>query len=233
MKFEKHNKMVEKRGFYIALCVCLIALTALCWNVADNNDEDTQITPESNVSSSITENVAEVVSGVPYDNASSKAEKEKEEIVSNTASSNIVENSESSMEQTPFFILPVGGEISKSFNAKTPQYSETYKDWRLHLGVDIKGSVGTAVMSSGFGKVSKIYKDTMWGNVVEISHGGGIVGIYCGINGKPTVKEGDEVEAGQQIGTIDTIPCEGVEAPHLHFAMKKNDEWVDPIEYIG
>lgn len=227
MKFEKRNKILEKRGFYIALCVCLIALTALSWNLMDEEEEGTEITPESSVSSSVTENVAEVVSGVPYDNVSSTAE--KEETVSNATS----EDSESSMEQTPFFVMPVGGEIVKSFNAKTPQYSETYKDWRLHLGLDINGSIGTAVMSSGFGVVTKIYKDTMWGTVVEISHGGDLVGIYCGLNGKPTVNEGDEVEPGQQIGTIDTIPCEGVEAPHLHFAMKKNDEWVDPQEYIG
>ena len=228
MKFDKKSKTLEKRGFYIALCVCLIALTALCWNVVDNGEEEVKLPPESSVSSSVTENVAEVVSGVPYDDVSSALE--DEQTTSDTASE---EDNESSMEQTPFFVMPVGGEISKSFNAKTPQYSETYKDWRLHLGADIKGNIGTAVMSSGFGKVTKIYKDTMWGTVVEISHGGDLVGIYCGLNGKPTVNEGDEVEAGQQIGTIDTIPCEGVEEPHLHFAMKKNNQWVDPIEYIG
>ena len=227
MKFDKRNKMFEKRGFYVALCVCLIALTALCWNIADKGEETPQVTTSSQIPSKITENVAEVVSDVPYDNVSSTPEK----VESEESTSSI--ESEPSMEQTPFFILPVGGEIVKSFNTKTPQYSETYKDWRLHLGIDIKGEVGTAVMSSGFGKVTKIYKDTMWGTVVEISHGGDLVGIYCGLNGKPTVSEGDEVEAGQQIGTIDTIPCEGVDAPHLHFAMKKNDQWVDPQEYIG
>ena len=227
MKFDKRNKTLEKRGFYIALCVCLIALTALVWNVAEKDEETPQITTSSQPSSKVTENVAEVVSDVPYDDASSVAEKEESNL--DVAS----EDSESSMEQTPFFILPVGGEIAKSFNSKTPQYSETYKDWRLHLGIDIKGDIGTAVMSSGFGKVTKIYEDTMWGTVVEISHGGDLVGIYCGLNGKPTVNEGDEVEAGEQIGTIDTIPCEGVDAPHLHFAMKKNGQWVDPQEYIG
>ncbi len=225
MKFDKRNKMFEKRGFYTALCVCLVALTALVWNVTDKGEERIETLPESTSSSKVAEDVAEVVSGVPYD----KEQSVKEDISSNITS----QESESSMEQTPFFVLPVGGEISKNFNAKTPQYSETYKDWRLHLGVDIKGTIGTAVMSSGFGEVTKVYTDTMWGNVVEISHGGDLVGIYCGLNSKPTVKEGDEVEPGQQIGTIDTIPCEGVDEPHLHFAMRKNDQWVDPIEYIG
>ena len=75
MKFDKRNKMFEKRGFYVALCVCLIALTALCWNIADKGEETPQVTTSSQIPSKITENVAEVVSDVPYDNVSSTPEK--------------------------------------------------------------------------------------------------------------------------------------------------------------
>jgi murein DD-endopeptidase MepM/ murein hydrolase activator NlpD len=31
----------------------------------------------------------------------------------------------------------------------------------------------------------------------------------------------------------DTAECEAAELSHLHFALKKNGSWIDPIEYIG
>lgn len=221
MNFEKKPKVFEKRGFYLALCVCLIAVAALCWSTVDT--EEKQIIPEVSSKPTVESivDVAEVVSNIPND---------KEQKVSKPEE---ISKPEASEPEASFFVLPVGGSVSKSFNAKTPQYSETYKDWRLHLGMDISAERGTAVFSSASGEVSKVYKDTMWGTIVEISHGGGITGIYCGLNAKPSVKIGDRIEAGHQIGSIDTIPCEVVEPAHLHFAMKKDGEWIDPMEYIG
>lgn len=225
MKQEKQANLLGKKGFYAVLCICLLGVSVLSWSTVNRYGDDTKNQTQSSTVEESTQNVAEVVSNIPYESSSPQKEEPKE------TQSKTEEQSE--VEQTPFFVMPLGGTITKGFNAKTPQYSETYKDWRLHTGIDIKGDKGTAVMSSGFGVVTKIYKDAVWGTVVEISHGGDLLGVYCGLNGQPTVKEGDEVEPGQQIGAIDTIPCEVVEEPHLHFGMKKNDKWVDPMEYIG
>ena len=183
-------------------------------------------TPSSTVSKAeSTENVAEIVSNVPYD------KKEVSTVSAPTVSES--ENSTSSAPTAPFFVLPVGGIVTKEYDEKTPQYSETYKDWRLHLGIDITAETGTAVYSSASGEVTKIYDDAMWGKVVEISHGGGIVGIYCGLNKNVPVNEGDQIEPGQQIGSIYSVPCEAVEPAHIHFAMKLDGKWVNPTDYMN
>ena len=48
-----------------------------------------------------------------------------------------------------------------------------------------------------------------------------------------SVKEGDEVNAGEVIGSVgDTAQAEAAELSHLHFGLKKNGQWIDPIEFI-
>ena len=47
------------------------------------------------------------------------------------------------------------------------------------------------------------------------------------------VKEGDTVNSGDVIGSIgDTAEIEAAEPSHLHFALKRNGEWIDPVGYI-
>ena len=43
-----------------------------------------------------------------------------------------------------------------------------------------------------------------------------------------SVKEGDEVNAGEVIGAVgDTAQAEVAELSHLHFGLKKNGQWID------
>ena len=79
--------------------------------------------------------------------------------------------------------------------------------------------------------MSKVEEDALWGNVIEIDHGVGVVSRYCGV--KPSVKEGDEVHVADVIGTLSEIPCEAMQTPHLHLEMKIDGNAVDPVEAIG
>ena len=48
------------------------------------------------------------------------------------------------------------------------------------------------------------------------------------------VKEGDKVQSGQTIGAVgDSAECEAALPSHLHFALKRNGEWIDPIDHIA
>ena len=236
MHFEKKTRkkgFFEKQGFYIALAVCLLAVGASGWaavNKLQQNDLTAEGTPSATLSmpaQSSTEDVNKVVSGIPHE-ISSAPEKAAE-----PESSAPESKQDNTVSKAPFFVMPAGGSIMKNFDAKNLQYSETYKDWRLHLGVDIAAEAGTPVMAAADGKVTGIAEDALYGTIVTIDHGDGIVGLYCGLNKQPSVKKGDTVEAGKQIGAIDTIPCESVEQSHLHFAMKKNDEYIAPLELMG
>ena len=47
------------------------------------------------------------------------------------------------------------------------------------------------------------------------------------------MKKGAEVKVGDIVGYVgNTAEIEIAEDSHLHFAMKKNDEWIDPMGLI-
>lgn len=239
MHFEKSNKksFFEKQGFYIALAICLLAVGASSWAAVNKLRSNDNLT--ANVSSavtslapeSVTADVNNPVSDVPYVVSSREPVSQAEASSEQPSSSEQAVSSQSS--EAPFFVMPSGGSITKNFDNKNLQYSETYKDWRLHLGIDIAAEQGTPVMSAADGTVKEIYQDQAYGCVVLIDHGGDLTGYYSGLNEQPSVQPGDQVEAGDQIGTIDVIPCESVEQTHLHFAMKKGETFVSPLEYMG
>ena len=105
--------------------------------------------------------------------------------------------------------------------------------WKTHDGVDIKADLGEPVKAMNKGTVTKIWDDPLWGNCMTIDHGNGIVGHCYNLSKEMSVKEGDEVNAGEVIGAVgDTAQAEAAELSHLHFGLKKNGQWIDPIEFI-
>ena len=78
-----------------------------------------------------------------------------------------------------------------------------------------------------------MWEDPLWGNCVIIDHGNGIESHYYNLSKAITVIEGDEVNSGEVIGAIgDTAEIEAAEASHLHFGVKRNGSWIDPISFI-
>ena len=147
-------------------------------------------------------------------------------------------SSESSEEDEPTVVtqpnvMPVNGQVIVPFSFGELVKSETLGVWKTHDGVDIKADEGTPVKSMNRGEVTKIWEDALWGYCVTIDHGSGLVGHYYSLAPSVVVEEGDEVESGEIIGTIgNTAQVEAAEPSHLHFGLKRNGEWIDPIGYI-
>lgn len=111
--------------------------------------------------------------------------------------------------------------------------NETLNVWKTHDGVDIEANIGEAVRSMTKGTVKEVKNDPMWGTCVTVEHSGGVVGYYCNLSTALNVKEGDVLDAGDQIGVVgQTAQAELKMKPHLHFALKQNGSWIDPIRYI-
>ena len=100
------------------------------------------------------------------------------------------------------------------------------QDWRAHTGVDFAAEKGASVLAAADGTVSDVSVQGVMGQTVQITHAGGLITWYCGLDQK-TVQKGDTVKAGDKIGTVGTVPGEAADASHLHFAVQKEiDIWI-------
>lgn len=103
-----------------------------------------------------------------------------------------------------------------------------------HDGIDIGGTGGNldgqAADSIGGGKVIEVgYEEKGYGNYVVVDHGNGYTSLYGHLQ-KATVKQGDAVSAGQQVGVIGSTGSST--APHLHLRVHKNGQSIDPRTVI-
>ncbi len=131
-------------------------------------------------------------------------------------------------------VRPINGEILNTFSDGELMKSKTLNVWKTHDGVDITGVQGEKVKSMTSGTVIKVYDDQMLGATVIIDHGNGLEGYYSNLSKDISIAEGEKVSAGTVIGVIgNTAEGEINEEPHLHFAVKKNTEWIDPISLIS
>lgn len=226
---EKAKTFFKQKGFYLVCCACLVAIGMAAWSA-------TAPIPAKNESSGSSSN--QPVSSAP---AAPSA-------VSSTAPVNKPESNvpktpyskpQSTVESTApapaakYFVMPVTGNVFKDFNNEMLQYSETFRDMRLHQGVDIACEKGTAVFAAGDGTVTYVGQDAALGHIVKIDHGNGVLGVYCGLNAKIPVKEGDKVTSKTQIGIVAEIPSESVEQTHFHFEMYKDGIAVSPLKLLG
>ncbi|MDZ7805893.1 MAG: M23 family metallopeptidase [Gracilimonas sp.] len=102
--------------------------------------------------------------------------------------------------------------------------------WRSeHQGVDLKASLRDKIVAAEAGVVVKAGTGRGYGKMVRIKHGDGYETVYAHMN-KISVKEGDTVKKGQEVGRAgNTGTSTGV---HLHFEIIKDGTHVNPESYI-
>jgi murein DD-endopeptidase MepM/ murein hydrolase activator NlpD len=88
--------------------------------------------------------------------------------------------------------------------------------------------VGAPVYVTAAGIVTSVGKDGPCGNKVEVSHAGGITSIYCHLSRYAAgLHVGQHVEQQQVIAYVGQTGR--VTGPHLHFGIKRNGTFVDPM----
>ena len=137
------------------------------------------------------------------------------------------------VEKDPTFQKPMEGELLKEFAKDSLLYSETLKEWTTHLGVDIKAERASVVKAAADGTVQYIKNDPRYGLTIIIEHSNGFESLYANLLTTEFVSEGEKVKAGQTIGTVgDSSIYEITDESHLHFEILKNNENVNPCNYI-
>ena len=192
-----------------------------------NKNSNTQNTNVNNTNTQ-NENVAKVTEAPKEETAEKNTKTEKQEKVETSAKAEKeVKEEEKKTEQ---FISPVKGEVIREFAPDSLVYSETLKEWITHNGVDLKADKGSEVVASCDGKVTSIKNDPRYGLTVIIDHKDGLRTIYANLLSAESVVEGEEVTAGQTIGTVgNSANFEIADDYHLHFEVLKNGDYVDPL----
>ena len=135
--------------------------------------------------------------------------------------------------QDPIFIKPVEGDIIREFAKDNLVYSQTLKEWITHTGIDIKAEKTTIVKASSEGTVESIKNDPRYGITVVIEHSNGFKSVYSNLMTAEFVKEGEKVNKGQTIGTVgNSASFEILDDSHLHFEILKDNNYLNPSEYI-
>lgn len=131
------------------------------------------------------------------------------------------------------FIMPIEGEVFAPYSQGELVRNLTLGEWRTHDGVDIRAAKGSPVRAVADGVVSQVYHDPMWGTVVEITHAGGLTSVTSGLDPAVAVKQGDSVRIEDTIGVVGSILSEVSLDDHVHFGLKQDGKWVDPISAMG
>ena len=145
---------------------------------------------------------------------------------------------ESTVDVTPeaprLVVSPLVGEEVAAFSVDELKYNETLGDWRTHNGIDIAAEVGTQVLAACSGTVTQVIDDDLMGTSVTIAHDGGYETVYSNLQSVPTVSEGQEVSAGEVIGSVGCTSIAEFAVPaHLHFAVTKDGVPCDPKEFLN
>jgi murein DD-endopeptidase MepM/ murein hydrolase activator NlpD len=98
-----------------------------------------------------------------------------------------------------------------------------------HRGTDFRAGIGTPVYGSNSGTV-RLAKNLFYsGNIVIVDHGMGIFTNYAHLS-EIQVTAGQQIARGYQIGLSGASGR--VSGPHLHWAVKVNGAYVDPLQFL-
>lgn len=99
----------------------------------------------------------------------------------------------------------------------------------MHSGLDFRGPHGAPIYAAAAGRVSFVGTKSGYGNVVEITHGNGMLTRYAHMS-RFAAWAGQEVSAGSVIGAIGSTGRST--GPHLHFEVRVNDRAVNPRPFL-
>lgn len=124
------------------------------------------------------------------------------------------------------FARPTAGVETSPFGTK-----RTYNDRKKsrHMGLDLDGAVGVPVVATNRGRVVLAAERFYSGGTVVLDHGQGVFTLYFHMS-RLDVRLGELVEKGQGLGAVGATGQ--VTGPHLHFAVKFGDSYIDPARLL-
>ncbi len=126
----------------------------------------------------------------------------------------------------PRFTMPVAGTPTSGYGSRIDPIQ--HKEIK-HPGFDLAAKTGTPVSAAAAGTVVSAGPAGTYGNLVTVRHDNGVETRYAHLSAT-TVKAGDRVDQGQQIGNVGTTGYST--GPHLHFEVRKDGQAIDPAPFL-
>lgn len=119
----------------------------------------------------------------------------------------------------------------------TPMLSSSYGYRRdpfngsgaFHAGLDFPGHNGQPINAAADGIVTYVGQRSGYGNVVEVSHGNGMMTRYAHLSGF-AAHVGDRARRGVMIGRMGSTGRST--GPHLHFEVRLNGQAINPRRFL-
>ena len=222
-EFNMERKKKKKNGgAYLAICCCalIVAIVGYASRMSlQENDE---------------EKLSDIVEITPDDALTETSQKAEVEVPDTEIAKESTEKpQESEKPEVIEFTAPVAGKVIEEYSGDDLVYNEALKDWRAHSGVDFEAKIGEEVKASAKGVIESVFDSNM-GRCVIIDHQNGFKTMYANLEETEKVKEGDEVMAGDVIGTVgNTALGDITDLEHVHFEMLKDGNNVNPVEYLN
>lgn len=122
--------------------------------------------------------------------------------------------------------LPGYSRISSPYGYRT---HPILKITRLHSGIDIPAPNGTNIVSAADGVVIFAGKYGGYGNLILVDHGGKIVTGYAHCS-RLLKSKGAKVRKGEAIAKVGSTGFST--GAHLHFEVRKNGNFTNPINWV-
>ena len=228
---DKANSNKNLRALFSVICLCIIALGLIVYFSTQRGD--TSVNEATTVK---VEETTEVQRRVTVkDEEKNEPEPSQQTTLDETTEATTEQTSmpmnETNTPYKSFYKYPVSEEVLAGYSEELVK-NETMGDYRAHMAVDFKAGAGTKVVAINDGVVLSVTENPLYGNIVEIDHGGKLVARYCGLE-TVSVSEGESVTIGQAVGTVGVVAFEGSLDSHLHFETLLDGKYVNPLDVMG
>lgn len=127
---------------------------------------------------------------------------------------------------------PLQGDVILNYSMDQTVYFATLDQYKYNPALIIAGKVNDPVNAAATGKITDISANEETGVTVTMDLGGGYSAVYGQLK-EVLYKEGATIEAGNAIGYIaEPTKYYSVEGSNLYFELLKDDEPIDPMQYM-
>lgn len=129
-------------------------------------------------------------------------------------------------------IWPMEGDVILNYSMDSTVYFATLDQYKYNPAVIIAGEVNDKVYSVAKGQVTDISNNEVTGCTMTVDLGDGYQAIYGQLK-EPNFAVGDYVESGHVLGFVaEPTKYFSVEGSNLYFALEKDGEAIDPVEFF-